>query len=177
MRKLLMPSSALVAAASLSSYAVADVSVSGGFEWRYTSVSSGIAASDGTEFGTDNTVTIKFTNKTDTGLSLLAVHDMDSDGTGDDAGVTDVGSDASLFYKVNLRGITASASYARTGVGTDNSVAIVASELVDGAEFGFGTGTDTASATAENASGLIRSRDRINGSANFVTTSPLIFAS
>ena len=70
MRKLLLSSTALIAAASISSHAVADVSVSGGFEWRYTSVSSGIAASDGTEFGTDNTVTIKFTNKTDTGLSL-----------------------------------------------------------------------------------------------------------
>jgi len=89
MRKLLLSSSALVAAASISSYAVADVSVTGGFEWRYTSVSSGIAAKDGTEFGTDNTVTIKFTNKTDNGLSLLAVHDIDSDGTGDDGAGND----------------------------------------------------------------------------------------
>ena len=47
MRKLLLTSSALVAAASISSYAVADVSVTGGFEWRYTSTSSGIAATDG----------------------------------------------------------------------------------------------------------------------------------
>jgi len=74
----------------------------------------------------------------------------DDIGTGDDAGVVDIGADASLYYSVSMNGITASASYARTGVGTDNSVAIVASELVDGAEFGFGTGTDTASATAEN---------------------------
>ena len=35
MRKLLLTSSALVAAASISSYAVADVSVTGGFEWKY----------------------------------------------------------------------------------------------------------------------------------------------
>ena len=89
MRKLLLSSSALVAAASISSNAVADVSVTGGFEWRYTSISSGIAASDGTEFGTDNTVTIKFSNKTDNGLSLLAVHDIDSDGTGDDGAGND----------------------------------------------------------------------------------------
>ena len=84
MRKLLLSSSALVAAASISSYAVADVSVTGGFEWRYTSISSGIAASDGTEFGTDNTLTIKFTNKTDNGLSLLGVYDMDADSAGSD---------------------------------------------------------------------------------------------
>jgi len=87
MRKLLLSSSALVAAASISSYAVADVSVTGGFEWRYTSISSGIAASDGTEFGTDNTVTINFTNKTDTGLSLKGSYDLDADGAGDNAGM------------------------------------------------------------------------------------------
>ena len=84
MRKLLLTSSALVAAASISSYAVADVSVSGGFEWRYTSISSGVAADDGTEFGTDNTVTISFSNKTDSGLSLLGVYDMDADSAGSD---------------------------------------------------------------------------------------------
>ena len=39
MRKLLLTSSALVAAASISSYAVADVSVTGGFEWKYKSTS------------------------------------------------------------------------------------------------------------------------------------------
>ena len=86
MRKLLLSSSALVAAASISSYAVADVSVTGAFEWRYTSISSGIPASDGTEFGTDNEVTIKFTNKTDTGLTLTGVYDFDADGAGDFSG-------------------------------------------------------------------------------------------
>ena len=86
MRKLLLSSSALVAAASISSYAVADVSVTGAFEWRYTSISSGIAASDGTEFGTDNEVTIKFTNKTDSGLTLTGVYDFDADGAGDFSG-------------------------------------------------------------------------------------------
>ena len=35
MRKLLLTSSALVAAASISSFAVADVSVTGAFEWKY----------------------------------------------------------------------------------------------------------------------------------------------
>ena len=75
----------------------------------------------------------------------------DDIGTGDDAGVTDVGSDASLFYKVDMNGITASASYARTGVGTDSSVALVAADLVDGAEFGLGIGTDvTATSGTEN---------------------------
>ena len=66
----------------------------------------------------------------------------DDIGTGDDAGVTDLGADPSLYYSINMSGITASASYSRTGVGTDNSVAIVASELADGVEVGIGTGTN-----------------------------------
>jgi len=74
----------------------------------------------------------------------------DDHGTGDDAGVTDLGSDPSLYYKVTMNGITASASYARTGLGTDNSVAIVASDLVEGAEFGIGTGTNVISNTSED---------------------------
>ncbi len=86
MRKLLLNSSALVAAASISSYAVADVSVTGAFEWTYNSASSSIAASDGTSFGTDNEVTITFTNKTDTGLTLTGVYDFDADGAGDFSG-------------------------------------------------------------------------------------------
>ena len=74
----------------------------------------------------------------------------DDHGSGDDAGVTDLGTDPSLYYKITMNGITASASYARTGLGTDNSVAIVASELVEGAEFGIGTGTDVISNTSED---------------------------
>jgi len=74
----------------------------------------------------------------------------DDHGTGDDAGVTDLGADPSLYYSVTMNGITASASYARTGLGTDNSVAIVASDLVEGAEFGIGTGTNVISNTSED---------------------------
>ena len=74
----------------------------------------------------------------------------DDQGTGDDAGVTDVGADPSLYYSINMSGITASASYSRTGLGTDSSVAIVASELVEGAEFGIGTGTNVISNTNED---------------------------
>ena len=74
----------------------------------------------------------------------------DDQGTGDDAGVTDLGADPSLYYSVSMNGITASASYARVGLGTDTSVAIVASGLVDGAEFGIGSGTNVISNTSED---------------------------
>ena len=56
MRKLLLTSSALVAAASISSYAVADVSVTGGFEWKYTVNIFRLTAKDGDSIGTDNEV-------------------------------------------------------------------------------------------------------------------------
>jgi len=72
----------------------------------------------------------------------------DVDGT--DEGVTDVGADPSLYYSIDMSGMTISASYARTGLGTDNSVAIVANELVDGATFGIGTGTNVISNTSED---------------------------
>ncbi len=79
MRKLLLTSSALVAAASISSYAIADVSVSGGFEWAYKSTSSGVAASDGDSFGQDNEIVISFSNKTDSGLTIGGKFEMDVD--------------------------------------------------------------------------------------------------
>ena len=50
MRKLLLTSSALVAAASISSYAVADVSVTGGFEWKYNQQAADQTAKDGDNF-------------------------------------------------------------------------------------------------------------------------------
>ena len=84
MRKLLLTSSALVAAASISSYATADVSVTGAFEWTYSSTSSNITATDGDAMGVNNELTIKFTNKTDSGLTLTGVYDIDADASAAD---------------------------------------------------------------------------------------------
>ena len=81
MRKLLLTSSALVAAASISSYAVADVSVTGGFEWKYTQQAADVTAKDGDSFHTDNEVVIKFTNKTDNGLTVTGKVELDVDTT------------------------------------------------------------------------------------------------
>jgi outer membrane protein OmpU len=67
-----------------------------------------------------------------------------------DEGVTDLGADNTLGYEITLEGITASASYARTGLGSDNSIVLIANDLVDGASFGIGTGTNTLSATSED---------------------------
>ena len=90
MRKLLLTSSALVAAASISSYAVADVSVTGAFEWQYASTSSGIAATDGDSQTTNNELTITFTNKTDSGLTITGVYDIDADASAIDESFLEV---------------------------------------------------------------------------------------
>jgi outer membrane protein OmpU len=67
-----------------------------------------------------------------------------------DTGVVSVGNDNAMGYSVSLMGMTASASYQRNGVGTDTSLVLVADDLVDGMQIGYGFGTDTASATTEN---------------------------
>ncbi len=67
-----------------------------------------------------------------------------------DEGVTDLGADNTLGYEVTMSGITVSASYARVGVGTDNSIVLIANDLVDNASFGIGSGTNAVSATSED---------------------------
>jgi len=80
MRKLLLGTTALAAAATLTANAaLADVSISGGVEFKYLSRSSNTAALDGTSFSSDNTMTIKFNQKTDSGLDLTYMVDFDAD--------------------------------------------------------------------------------------------------
>ena len=96
MRKLLLTSSALVAAASISSYAVADVSVTGAFEWKYTQQAADVTSKDGDSFHTDNEVVIKFTNKTDSGLTVTGKVELDVDG-GQPAGSGNTVNDESVL--------------------------------------------------------------------------------
>jgi hypothetical protein len=79
MRKYLLSTSTLAGAALLSSAAVADVSISGQFEWNYDQRDSNIAANDGNLMGQDSALQITFTNKTDSGLTITAVNDFDTD--------------------------------------------------------------------------------------------------
>ena len=84
MRKLLLGTTALAAAATLSANAaLADVSISGGAEFKYLSRSSNDSTKDGTTMTTDNELTITMTQKTDSGLDLTYRIDFDSD-PGDD---------------------------------------------------------------------------------------------
>ena len=80
MRKLLLGTTALAAAATLTANAaLADVSISGYYEWKYQSTSSNVAANDGTEFANDSEITFKFSNKTDSGLTIGMVTELESD--------------------------------------------------------------------------------------------------
>ena len=68
----------------------------------------------------------------------------------DDNGVVGTGNDNAFGYEVSAMGLTASASYQRNGIGSDTSLVLVASDLMDGLEIGAGIGTNQVSATVED---------------------------
>ena len=76
MRKLLLGTTAIAAAATLSTnVALADVSISGAMEFTYKSQDSANASTGASQdsFVTDNDVAISFSNKTDSGLNIFMV--------------------------------------------------------------------------------------------------------
>ena len=83
MRKLLLGTTALAAAATLTANSVLandNLSISGAYEWSYNSRGSTISALDGTSFGNDSEIKFSFTNKTDSGLTITAVTELEADG-------------------------------------------------------------------------------------------------
>jgi hypothetical protein len=81
MRKLLLGTTALAAAATLSANAVlASPSISGAMEWTYEDRDSGIATTGASEndFSSDTNVKLTFENKTDSGLTIGLVYDIES---------------------------------------------------------------------------------------------------
>ena len=109
MRKLLLNTSAIATVAVLTAnVAVADVSISAETEWTYMSRSSNVTANDGTSFGTDSEITFSFTNKTDNGLDIGYVVELESDDT--DTAINESSlSIAGGFGKVVLGGNAAAA--------------------------------------------------------------------
>ena len=88
MRKALLGTTALAAAATLSANAaLADLSISAYSEWYYNSRSSNQAALDGTSFGQESEINFKFTNKTDSGLTVSFESQLNADG--EDTGIDD----------------------------------------------------------------------------------------
>jgi len=105
MRKLLLSSTALATAAALTAgSALADVSISAYQEWAYTSQSSQVAANDGNRMSSESEIHFKFSNKTDSGLTIAMTTEMDAD---DGAAVTNDENSLSIeggFGKIVLGG-------------------------------------------------------------------------
>ena len=81
MRKLLLNSTAIATVAALTaSVAVADVSISASTEFKYKTRGSLVAANDTTTNTTDSEIVFKFSNKTDSGLTIGYVVELQSDG-------------------------------------------------------------------------------------------------
>ena len=110
MRKLLLGTTALAAAATISANAaLADVSISGGYEFKYLSRSSNDSAVDGTSFGHgDNDLIINFSSKTDSGLTLGYRYDF-----------TAVSSDA-MAHTADENSLSISGGFGKIVLGTDD---------------------------------------------------------
>jgi outer membrane protein OmpU len=108
MRKLLLGTSALVACSVVANAAVADVSISAATEWSYSSRSSNVTANDGTSFGTDSEIKFSFSNKTDSGLSIGYVVELESDDTNTD---------------INESSLSISGGFGKVVLGENDSVA------------------------------------------------------
>ncbi|MDB9915905.1 porin [Alphaproteobacteria bacterium] len=87
MRKLLLSTTALIAAGAISSAAVADVSISGSYKFSYQDYDSGIttAGESGDRMYSEQNIVMSFSNKTDSGLNItmLAVLNAEGDGNSD----------------------------------------------------------------------------------------------
>ena len=68
----------------------------------------------------------------------------------DDNGVVGTTSANAIGYEVSAMGLTISASYAKESVGTANSVVVIADDLMDGLQVGYGVGKAATSATQED---------------------------
>jgi len=60
----------------------------------------------------------------------------------DDNGVVGIGNANALGYEASMMGVTVSASYLRSGIGTDNSIVVISDDLIDGMQLGYGIGTN-----------------------------------
>ena len=150
MRKLLLSTTALAAAATLSaSTAIADISISGYYEWKYTSQSSDITTQDGTSFSSDSEIKFSFTNKTDSGLTIGMVTELESDDA--DTAINEGSMSISGgFGKLILGG--------NDGVGDDYGVA---STDLPGEEI-YATGTDTLTILNADIAGMSGDANKVS---------------
>jgi len=142
MRKLLLGTTAIAAAATLTANAaLADVSISGAYEFYYQSRSSNQGNTvDGTSTDTDSEIKVTFSNQTDSGLSLSFVSELGTDegDTPDEASLSISGGFGKLVLGEN------------DGVGDNYGIA--ATDLI--AEEAQATGVDSLTLTKADIAGL-----------------------
>ena len=97
MRKFLLTTTALITAATLSTAALADVTITGGMEFTYEDLDSPLNATgaSGTDFSSDQFVYFRFETKTDSGLTIGMVQDIR---TIDDEAANTTTSDENYIY-------------------------------------------------------------------------------
>jgi outer membrane protein OmpU len=120
MRKLLLNSTAIASVAAITasitavtaSVALADVSISAFTEFTYTSRSSQVTANDGTTTDSDSEIAFKFSNKTDSGLTIGYTVELESDeGT------------VATTYSVDESSLSIAGGFGKIVLGQNDSVA------------------------------------------------------
>ena len=178
MRKILLASTALVAVAGISA-ANAEITLSGGYDFTYTSVSdnqtdSATAGENGTKMGSDIDLAAKYSTTTDTGLSISVSYDIDGDtGTvtiGGDFGTLSMDDDNEAMGvgggdadSVENMGITGDNTITYSGGEAINGGMIAYSNSFSGIEFGIGFGDGGVDSDADETSYGVSYSSSVNG--------------
>ena len=143
MRKILLATTALVAVAGVSA-ANAEISLSGGYDFTYTSVSDDqtdntTAGENGTSIGSDIDLAAKYSTTTDTGLSISVSYDIDGD-----TGSVSIGGDFGTISfdddneAMGVGGGDAD-SVENMGIVGDNSIEYSGGEAINGGNIAYST--------------------------------------
>ena len=178
MRKILLASTALVAVAGISA-ANAEISLSGGYDFEYTSVSDDQTddtslGENGTSMSSDIDLAASYSTTTDTGLSISVSYDIDGDtgsaSIGGDFGTISMddgneamgigGGDADT---VSNMGIVGDNTIAYSGGEAINGGIIAYSNTFGGIEFGIGFGDGGVASDADETSYGVSYSSSVNG--------------
>ena len=132
MRKVLFATTALATVAGAMAVANADVTVSGGVEWRYASVSDDVDNRSADASMTSNVdVTISFSNTTDSGISTAASVNWD-DGAAATVTSSISGDFGTIEWSEGSGSAHAASSYDVTSPGTSGGVGDMSHTVTDG---------------------------------------------
>ncbi len=180
MRKILLASTALVAVAGISA-ANAEISLSGGYDFEYTSVSDDqtdntTAGENGTSMSSDIDLAASYSTTTDTGLSISVSYDIDGDtgsaSIGGDFGTLTMddgneamgigGGDADSVSNMGITGDNADTIAYSGGEAIDGGI-IAYSNTFGGIEFGIGFGDGGDASDADETSYGVSYSSSVNG--------------